>query len=67
MLRLVVTASGCGPIDENTATYMAKSASAIMVGPEIGAARAQAALVDRPAARGTPPCQTCSMLRPLPG
>jgi len=30
-----VTASGCGPIAENTATYMAKSASSIMVGPEM--------------------------------
>ena len=35
MLRLVVTASGSGPIDASTPTYMAKSASAIMVGPEI--------------------------------
>ena len=35
MLRLVVTASGCRPIAENTATYIAKSASTIMVGPEI--------------------------------
>ena len=35
MLRLVVTASGCGPTTENTATYMAKSASSIMVGPEM--------------------------------
>ncbi len=35
MLRLVVTASGCGPTAENTATYMAKSASSIMVGPEM--------------------------------
>ena len=34
MLRLVVTASGCGPIAENTATYMAKSANSIMVGPD---------------------------------
>ncbi len=35
MLRLVVTASGTGPIAASSATYMAKSASAIMVGPEI--------------------------------
>src|SRR5262249_42977602 len=35
MLRLMVTASGTGPIAASTATYMAKSASAIMVGPEI--------------------------------
>ena len=35
MLRLVVTARGCGPIAEKTATYIAKSASSIMVGPEI--------------------------------
>src|SRR5262249_27813503 len=35
MLRLMVTASGTGPIAPSTATYMAKSASAIMVGPEI--------------------------------
>ncbi len=38
MLRLVVTASGTGPIAASTATYMAKSASAIMVGPEMRAA-----------------------------
>src|SRR5262249_22920625 len=35
MLRLMVTASGTGPTAPSTATYMAKSASAIMVGPEI--------------------------------
>ena len=35
MLRLIVTASGTGPTDASTPTYMAKSASAIMVGPEI--------------------------------
>ena len=35
MLRLVVTASGTGPIEASTPTYMVKSASAIMVGPEI--------------------------------
>ena len=31
----MVTASGTGPIAASTATYMAKSASAIMVGPEM--------------------------------
>ena len=31
----MVTASGTGPIAASTAAYMAKSASAIMVGPEI--------------------------------
>src|SRR5207253_2030926 len=35
MLRLMVTASGTGPMAASTATYMAKSASAIIVGPEI--------------------------------
>src|SRR5262245_26116630 len=35
MLRLMVTANGTGPTAASTATYMAKSASAIMVGPEI--------------------------------
>ena len=34
MVRLVVTASGTQPIADSTATYMAKSASAIMIGPE---------------------------------
>ena len=34
-LKLVVTASGTGPIEASTATYRAKSASAIMVGPEM--------------------------------
>jgi hypothetical protein len=32
---LMVTASGTGPMVASTATYIAKSASAIMVGPEI--------------------------------
>ena len=40
MFRLVVTASGTGPIDASTATYIAKSASAIMVGTRNGAAGA---------------------------
>src|SRR6516165_4714083 len=35
MLRLMVTANGTGPIAASTATYIARSASAIMVGPEI--------------------------------
>ena len=35
MLRLVVTASGTGPIEARMPTYIAKSASAIMVGPEM--------------------------------
>ena len=35
MLRLVVTASATGPIADSSTTYMAKSASAISVGPEI--------------------------------
>ena len=35
MLRLVVTASGTGPIEARIATYIAKSVSPIMVGPEI--------------------------------
>ena len=35
MLRLVVTAKPTGPIAESSTTYMAKSASAISVGPEI--------------------------------
>ena len=35
MLRLVVTASGTGPIEASTATYMAKSVSPIIVGPEM--------------------------------
>ena len=35
MLRLMVTASGTGPIAASSATYMATSASAIIVGPEI--------------------------------
>ena len=35
MLRLMVTAKGCGPTAEKTATYMAKSANSIMVGPEM--------------------------------
>ena len=34
MVRLVVTASGTQPIAESTATYMAKSASDIMVVPD---------------------------------
>ena len=58
MLRLVVTASGTGPIEASIATYIAKSASAIMVGPEmvppgrneprpIGPPHAAAAVPDR--------------------
>jgi hypothetical protein len=35
MLRFVVTASGWGPIAEKTATYIAKSASSIIVGPDM--------------------------------
>ena len=35
MFRLVVTASGTGPIEARIATYIAKSVSPIMVGPEI--------------------------------
>ena len=35
MLRFVVTAIGMGPATENTATYIAKSASSIIVGPEM--------------------------------
>src|SRR3954471_12925900 len=35
MLRLVVTASGTGPTEASTATYIAKSVSPIIVGPEI--------------------------------
>ena len=34
MLRLVVTASPIGPIADSSTTYMAKSASAISVGPD---------------------------------
>ena len=34
MLRLVVTASGTRPTEARTATYMAKSASSIMVAPD---------------------------------
>ena len=41
MLRLVVTARPIGPIADSSTTYMAKSASAISVGPEIGSARTQ--------------------------
>src|SRR5258705_3589335 len=65
MLRLVVTASGTTPIDDSTATYMAKSASAIMVGPDmVPPGRMKSS---RYAWRTcAPPCQISSMERPLP-
>jgi len=46
MLRLMVTASGTGPIAASTATYMAKSARPIMVGPEM-VPRAERCLPER--------------------
>ena len=65
MLRLVVTASGTGPIEASTATYMAKSASAIMVGPDMvppGRMKSSRYAWRTRAA----PCQISSMVRPLP-
>ena len=66
MLRLVVTASGCGPIAENTATYMAKSASSIMVGPETVPPGRKLASSKAQRTR-TSPSSTRSMLWPQPG
>ena len=66
MLRLMVTASGTGPIAASTATYMAKSASAIMVGPEIvPPGRSEAS---RKACRTRqPPSHSASIDSPLSG
>src|SRR5215468_7850122 len=66
MLRLMVTANGTGPTAASTATYIAKSASAIMVGPEIVPPGRSERW--RKACRTRQPCShTASIARPLSG
>src|SRR5436305_9139320 len=54
MLRFVVTARPTGPTADNSTTYIAQSASAISVGPEmVPAGRSVAAVAVAQQARGT--------------
>src|SRR5436309_14723382 len=61
MLRLVVTASGTGPTEARIATYIEKSVSPIMVGPEIvPPGRRDFSLNARRTRQ--PPCQAASIV-----
>ena len=64
MLSCVVTASGTQPTAESTATYIVKSASAIMVGPEI-VPPGRSIWEPKACRTRAPPFHTVSMLMPL--